>query len=189
MERAGDYERAAFCSLFTGSVDRALEALEASGGASSNMAAAADDGPLTLLPPPLAFADEKYLTMVLLIRSRSNQSPRDSYAIASSRLISKLDSVEVRAVCRFGLTGDWEEVLNEAGGSVLDTLGLALKWAPDGIVRPVQTFAGCRNRLDAACFTLQLRQYLRSSRNNAVASGDLMGLGTASLSSGVKFGS
>lgn len=79
--------------------------------------------------------DEKYLTMVLLIRSRSGQSPRDSYAIASSRLISKLDSIEVRAVCRFGLTGDWEEVLNEAGGSVLDTLGLALKWAPDGIVR------------------------------------------------------
>lgn len=87
--------------------------------------------------------------MVLLIRSRSGQSTRDAYAIASSRLISKLDSVEARAVCRFGLTGDWEEVLNEAGGSILDTLGLALRWAPDGIVRSAHKAPGPCGAADA----------------------------------------
>lgn len=76
--------------------------------------------------------------MTLLIRSRldnkGNKPPPEAYAFNTSRLISKLDSVEVRAICRFGLTGDWEEVLNEAGGSMTDTLALALKWAEDGSV-------------------------------------------------------
>lgn len=111
--------------------------LEASGGASGFQTPTIDDLG-TDHRTRVLLTDERYLTMTLLIRSRldnkGNKPPPEAYAFNTSRLISKLDSVEVRAICRFGLTGDWEEVLNEAGGSMIDTLALALKWAEDGSV-------------------------------------------------------
>lgn len=123
--------------------------------------------------------------MTLLIRSRldnkGNKPPPEAYAFNTSRLISKLDSVEVRAICRFGLTGDWEEVLNEAGGSMTDTLALALKWAEDGSVSLLSVAPSslpCSRLMTD--LSLQVRTYLREIRGAAMASGDLMGLGKSS---------
>ncbi|CED83292.1 Uncharacterized conserved protein, contains WD40 repeats [Phaffia rhodozyma] len=128
-----EYERAAFCALFTGSVHRSIEALQAS-------------------------SNQVYLTIALtlqaLISDDKPQPAKHAASLRTFRLINKVDSPYLRAVWRFGLTNDWEEVFNEDGVPLEDTLGLALMWVSDGL----------------------LKQYIRAKAASSTASGDLIGL-------------
>lgn len=76
------------------------------------------------------------LTLQALISDEKPRSDKHVTSLQTFRLINKVDSPYLRAIWRFGLTNDWEEVLNEDGVPVEDALALALSWVSDGLVNP-----------------------------------------------------
>jgi hypothetical protein len=46
-----------------------------------------------------------------------------------------MDDPHLQAVWRYGLTGDWEDCLDEAEVPLMDRLAIALRFMPDSAVR------------------------------------------------------
>ncbi|KAL7411118.1 hypothetical protein BDY24DRAFT_148386 [Mrakia frigida] len=145
LESIGKYERAAFSALFSGRIERSIEALDKS-----------KDQHL------------KAIALTLLIHLQHPQdAPHDRLPRHEMHLsrVNELGNPYLRAVWRYGLTGDLEEVLTEEGLPLVDRLGMALKFAHDG----------------------RVSQFLRSQSDYAISSADLLGLSITGLFSSEGF--
>jgi hypothetical protein len=58
-----------------------------------------------------------------------------SIDLSASQHIRKMDDPHLQAVWRYGLTGDWEDCLDEAEVPLMDRLAIALRFMPDSAVR------------------------------------------------------
>jgi len=123
--------------------------------------------------------------------------------------VNELGNPYLRAVWRYGLTGDLEEVLTEEGLPLVDRLGMALKFAHDGRVSSSFSLplASCHSKLyslsgnvsspleltssplltSSSLHPSQVSQFLRSQSDYAISSADLLGLSITGLFSSEGF--
>lgn len=139
LESIGKYERAAFSALFSGRIERSIEALDKSKGELAHTSSSISKLRLTLGSLPSTRLDQhlKAIALTLLIHLQHPQdAPHDRLPRHEMHLsrVNELGNPYLRAVWRYGLTGDLEEVLTEEGLPLVDRLGMALKFAHDGRV-------------------------------------------------------
>lgn len=76
------------------------------------------------------------ISLQLHLENYQRTGKHDPLSMDTEKLIRRVHSPQLRACWKFGLTGSWEEVLDEEGLPLRDVLGLGMKWSSDGAVRP-----------------------------------------------------